>query len=67
MCIRDRDLAVPPREADEFEFLARRLGYAEDVAKFERDLERNTRYVLELSQLLEVHAGTGRRAGGDGG
>ena len=57
-----RDLTVPPRETEEFEFLARRLGYGEDVAKFERDLERNTRYVLELSQLLDVHAGTGRRA-----
>ncbi len=58
-----RDLAVPPRETEEFEFLARRLGYADDVAKFERDLERNTRYVLELSQLLDIHVGTGRRAG----
>jgi glutamate-ammonia-ligase adenylyltransferase len=57
-----RDLAVPPRESEEFDFLARRLGYGDDIAKFERDLERNTRHVLELSQLLEVHAGTGRRA-----
>jgi len=62
-----RDLAVPPRGSDEFEFLARRLGYGEDIAKFERDLERNTRHVLELSQLLEVHAGTGRRAAPDAG
>ncbi len=56
-----RDLAVPARDSEEFEFLARRLGYGEDRAKFERDLERNTRYVLELTQLLEEHAGTGRR------
>ncbi|QDT53751.1 Glutamate-ammonia-ligase adenylyltransferase [Caulifigura coniformis] len=59
-----RDLAVPARDTEEFEFLARRLEYGEDLAKFERDLERNTRYVLELSQLLESHAGTGRRASG---
>jgi [glutamine synthetase] adenylyltransferase / [glutamine synthetase]-adenylyl-L-tyrosine phosphorylase len=57
-----RDLAVPPRGSEEFEFLARRLGYGEDVAKFERDLERNTRYVLELNQLLEEHANAGRRS-----
>jgi glutamate-ammonia-ligase adenylyltransferase len=56
-----RDLAVPSRETEEFEFLARRLGYKDDVSKFERDLERNTRYVLELSQLLDEHAGSGRR------
>jgi glutamate-ammonia-ligase adenylyltransferase len=37
-----RDLTVPPAGSDEFEFLARRLGYA--------------RQVPQLAQLLETHA-----------
>jgi glutamate-ammonia-ligase adenylyltransferase len=50
-----RDLAVPPPESEEFEFLARRMGYKSDIGQLARDLEEHTQNVLELTRLLEEH------------
>ncbi|MFO1095622.1 MAG: glutamine synthetase adenylyltransferase, partial [Planctomycetaceae bacterium] len=47
-----RDLAVPPVGSDEFEFLARRLGYR-GAAEFNPELERHTLVVQEMSRLLD--------------
>lgn len=47
-----KDLTVPPPESEEFEFLARRLGYGGDTARLSDDLERHTQTVLELGRLL---------------
>lgn len=47
-----KDLTVPPAESEEFEFLARRLGYAGETARLSEDIERHTRTVLELDRLL---------------
>jgi glutamate-ammonia-ligase adenylyltransferase len=47
-----RDLTVPPADSDEFEFLARRLGYESNVAQLQRDLDRHTRVVHEHQRLL---------------
>lgn len=48
-----RDLAVPPPDSEEFEFLARRLGYHANPRQLERDLESNAATVIELNKLLE--------------
>jgi glutamate-ammonia-ligase adenylyltransferase len=47
-----RDLAVPVVGSDEFEFLARRLGYA-GATDFNAELERHTSVVQEMSRLLD--------------
>jgi glutamate-ammonia-ligase adenylyltransferase len=47
-----RDLTVPPYDSDEFAFLARRLRYGNDVARFREDLARYTAAVQELSARL---------------
>lgn len=47
-----RDLAVPAADSEELEFLVRRLQYA-DTAEFQRELERHTQTVRELSKLLD--------------
>lgn len=47
-----RDLTVPPADSEEFEFLARRLGYGFDTARLQADLVRSTEDVQELSRLL---------------
>jgi glutamate-ammonia-ligase adenylyltransferase len=47
-----RDLTVPSADTEEFEFLARRLGYAGEPAKLSDDVELHTRTVLELARLL---------------
>lgn len=49
-----RDLTVPPLESEEFDFLARRLGYADDPARLQRDIERNTERVQDLGRLLDA-------------
>ncbi len=48
-----RDLTVPPANSEEFQFLARRLGYADRVQALQRDLERHTANVLEMSRRLD--------------
>jgi len=47
-----RDLTVPPADSEEFEFLARRLGYGGETARLTQDIERHTRTVGELGRLL---------------
>lgn len=47
-----RDLNLPRIESEEFAFLARRLGYDDDVARLRSDLDRHVADVLELSQRL---------------
>jgi glutamate-ammonia-ligase adenylyltransferase len=51
-----RELTVPAEDSEEFQFLARRLGYGFDVARLASDLERSMHDVQELSELLETHA-----------
>ncbi len=48
-----RDLTVPPFDSEEYEFLTRRLGYQEQLRKFETDIGLHTSHVLELSKLLD--------------
>ncbi|MGH7202639.1 MAG: putative nucleotidyltransferase substrate binding domain-containing protein, partial [Planctomycetaceae bacterium] len=48
-----RDLTAPPAESEEFEFLARRLGHAGNVARFKDRLDRATADVQQLGSLLE--------------
>ena len=48
-----RDLAVPPYDSDEFDFLARRLGYADDGRELHDDLERHSAHVRSLTRLLD--------------
>jgi glutamate-ammonia-ligase adenylyltransferase len=47
-----KDLTVPGAETEEFAYLARRLGYEEDLARLSADLTRHTKSVLELSSRL---------------
>jgi glutamate-ammonia-ligase adenylyltransferase len=47
-----KDLAVPPADTEEYAFLARRLGYDENLSKLRNDLDRHVADVLELSQKL---------------
>ncbi len=48
-----RDLTVPPVDSEEFEFLARRLGYENRVQMLEKDLETYTEDVRSLSKRLD--------------
>ena len=48
-----KDLTVPPRQSEEFEFLARRLQYGTNTGLLSEDLERYTSDVRELTQLLD--------------
>ena len=43
---------MPPPDSDEFEFLARRLGY-DDIAQFRQELDLHTADVRELNRLLD--------------
>jgi glutamate-ammonia-ligase adenylyltransferase len=47
-----KDLTVPPPHSEAFEFLARRLGYGNDTARLQRNLNRTTECIQELSRLL---------------
>ena len=49
-----RDLEIPAAESDEFEFLARRLGYASDTRSLADDLEQACRSVQELGRVLDT-------------
>jgi glutamate-ammonia-ligase adenylyltransferase len=59
-----RDLTVPPADSEEFEFLARRLGYGNDLIGLRNDLETHTDTVREFGRLLDDSAtqGGGRQA-----
>lgn len=48
------DLTVPAAGSDEFAFLARRLGYQADWPRLQRDFERHTRNVLELTSTFDA-------------
>ena len=48
-----RDLTVPRPDSEEFEFLARRLGYGHQFQMLTDDLSTYSRSVLELSHLLD--------------
>jgi glutamate-ammonia-ligase adenylyltransferase len=48
-----RDLTLPAAESEEFEFLARRLGYVHDPLQLAADVEHHTGVVQELTQLLD--------------
>ena len=48
-----RDLTVPPADSEEFEFLARRLGYRSRMLKLQQDLESTMETVRDLSQILD--------------
>lgn len=48
-----RDLAIPPVDSDEYEFLARRLNYSENPAGLLADFESFSARVLELTRQLE--------------
>jgi glutamate-ammonia-ligase adenylyltransferase len=47
-----KDLTVPTAKSEEFLFLARRLGYAENLTRLQDDLLHYTAYVQELSTRL---------------
>ena len=47
-----RDLTIPPESSDEFAFLARRLGYGNDLARLRTDLTHHTSAVRRLSASL---------------
>ncbi|MBD3675797.1 MAG: glutamine synthetase adenylyltransferase [Planctomycetaceae bacterium] len=48
-----RDLAIPPQDSDEFEFLARRLEYSENPRQLIQTFESYGARVLELMRQLE--------------
>lgn len=48
-----RDLTVPPLGSDQFEFLARRLGYGREPERLQRDIERHSSVVLDHTRRLE--------------
>ena len=47
-----RDLTVPASDTEEFEFLARRLGYGDELTKLSDDIERHSQTVVDLGRLL---------------
>jgi len=47
-----RDLSVPPADSEEFAFLARRLGYGDNLTQLHQDLLQHTSNVQELSHQL---------------
>lgn len=48
-----KDLTVPEPDTEEFEFLARRLGYQTEVDQLQDKLEHVTETVLEMTRLLD--------------
>jgi glutamate-ammonia-ligase adenylyltransferase len=49
-----KDLTVPPPDSEAFEFLARRLGHGNDSARVQRNLNRSTECIQELTRLLDA-------------
>jgi len=58
-----RDLTVPPVHGEEFQFLARRLGYGYDVNRLQQDIDRHTQTVRDLGELLDEHVPTAHGEG----
>ena len=50
------DLTVPPRQSEEFRFLARRMRLFKDSMDLSADLESYSSLVLELSKTLLADA-----------
>jgi|GEM_PF-92495 len=48
-----RDLTVPPQDDEEFQFLARRLGYGNETARLQADIALHTKNVQNLGELLD--------------
>lgn len=48
-----KDLTVPAPQSEDFAFLARRLGYNEEVESLRRDLTQHMQHVQALGRLLE--------------
>ena len=48
-----RDLTLPEINKEEFQFLARRLGYDYDVERLQADVERHARKIVTLGELLD--------------
>ena len=46
------DLTLPPDASEEYAFLARRLGYDDDLSRLRRELDLHVANVMELSQNL---------------
>ena len=47
-----KDMTVPPTDGEEFDYLARRLGYQGDVQRLQDDLVRHTTAVREINTRL---------------
>ncbi len=47
-----KDLTVPPQESDEFAYLARRLGYGNEIPRLAADLAHHLDWVQRLSARL---------------
>lgn len=47
-----RDLTVPPVDSEEYAYLARRLGYEDNLPRLAEDQHRHTEAVLEISHRL---------------
>ncbi len=48
-----QDLTVPPRSHEEFEFLARRLGYGSDSSRLQSDIEFHNQAALSLMRQYQ--------------
>ena len=48
-----KDLTVPPQDQEEFEFLARRLGYGSHTEKLQQEITSTIDCVRDFSRLLE--------------
>lgn len=55
-----RDLTMPPADSEEFEYLARRLGYRYEIDRLSADLERHTSDVQDINRLLDSIRQNGR-------
>ncbi|MFP6762808.1 MAG: glutamine synthetase adenylyltransferase, partial [Planctomycetaceae bacterium] len=49
-----RDLTVPGADSDEFEYLARRLGYSGNIAQLQSDIETTAARVSQIARLLDT-------------
>nr|WP_298859847.1 putative nucleotidyltransferase substrate binding domain-containing protein [uncultured Gimesia sp.] len=48
-----KDLTVPPQDLEEFEFLARRLGYGSHTEKLQEEISSTMERVRDFSRLLD--------------
>jgi glutamate-ammonia-ligase adenylyltransferase len=47
-----KDMTVPPTDSEEFDYLARRLGYRGDVPRLQDDLVRHTAAIRDINARL---------------